>query len=182
MPKPNSLTYRTRGHPTKLTPAIQTAIINAVAGGVPYVRAAALADIKADTALEWLARGAGTDKRSAAPLYAHFAQEIEKAKSQDEARRVLRINQAGQGGVVVYEKTTTYPDGRVVHEVKRTSPEWTADAWHLERSQPDVWGRRERLEHTGSQGGPLQIQVVYEDEQVPVAEIQPAVRLLIKEG
>ena len=134
------------GRPTKLTPAIRQAILTAVAGGVPYVRAAALADINAQTALEWIERGEGRGTRAAAPLYVQFARELKKALAQDEARRVLRINQAGNGGTIIHEKTTTYPDGRVTREVKRTAPEWTADAWHLERSQPDVWGRRERLD------------------------------------
>ena len=136
----------TIGRPTKLTPAIRQAILTAVAGGVPYTRAAALADINAQTAVEWLERGEGRGTRAAAPLYVQFARELKKALAQDEARRVLRINQAGNGGTVIYEKTTTYPDGRVVREIKRTAPEWTADAWHLERSQPDVWGRRERVD------------------------------------
>ena len=137
---------RNVGRATKLTPAIAQAILNAVSGGVPYVRAAALASIEQTTALQWRARGEGSHKRPATPLYVEFVQQLKKAEAQDEARRVLRINQAGQGGNVIYEKTTTYADGRVVTEVKRTAPEWTADAWHLERSQPDVWGRRERLD------------------------------------
>lgn len=139
-------TPRPIGRPTKLTPPIAQAILQAVSGGVPYVRAAALADIPQDTAMEWRRRGEGTSNRPWTAYYANFVHELKKAEAQDEARRVLRINQAGQGGNIVYEKTTTFPDGRIVTEVKRTAPEWTADAWHLERSQPDVWGRRERLD------------------------------------
>ena len=135
------------GRPTKLTQAIFAAIVQAVSGGVPYIRAAAMADVRVETAMEWRRRGENTDRRRpTTPLYAQFAQALKKAEAQDEARRVLRINQAGQGGQVTHEKTITYPDGRIVHEVSRTRPEWQADAWHLERSQPDVWGRRERLD------------------------------------
>src|SRR3990167_4587665 len=135
-----------QGRPTKLTQAVFTAIINAVSGGVPYLRAAAMANIGPDAAMEWRRRGENVDNRPTTPLYANFAKALKKAEAQDEARRVLRINQAGQGGQVTHEKTITYPDGRVVHEVSRTRPEWQADAWHLERTQPDVWGRRERLD------------------------------------
>ena len=135
------------GPPTKLTPAIYEAIIRAVSGGVPLTQAAALADIDQRTVYQWLERGAGTfNGRPATPLYVQFVHDIQKAKAQDEARRVLRINQAGQGGAIISEKTTTYPDGRVVREVKHAEPQWTADAWHLERSRSETWARKERVD------------------------------------
>lgn len=137
---------RKTGRRTKLTAALQEAIVNAVAGGIPFMRAVSLAGIAEQTAKEWRARGDGTSARPNAPVYATFAAAIKKAEAQDEARRILRINQAGQGGSVLYEKTTTHPDGHVVTEVKRAAPEWTADAWHLERSRPDDWGRRDRID------------------------------------
>jgi hypothetical protein len=138
---------RTKGRTTKLTPAIQTAIVNAVTGGVPYEQAALLADISPNTAREWLARGEGRDPdRPATPLYAAFAVAIEKARAADEARRILRINQAGQGGAIVHEKTVTYPDGRVLREVRRSAPDWQSDAWHLERTRPERYGRKAQID------------------------------------
>ena len=134
------------GRPTKLTAAVQAAILRAVAGGVPYVRAAALADVDHSTATLWRRRGEGRSDRSAAPLYVAFVTALKKAEAEDEARRVLRIGQAAQGGAVIYRKTTTYEDGRMVVEEKHTQPEWTADAWYLERSRPDEWGRRDRVD------------------------------------
>jgi hypothetical protein len=50
------------------------------------------------------------------------------------------------GSRVTYEKTTTYPDGRVTREVKMSEAQWTADAWFLERSYPERWGRKERVD------------------------------------
>jgi hypothetical protein len=102
-----------------------------------------MADVPPPTATEWRERGEGRHSvRPSTPALATFAAAIKKAEAQDEARRLLRINQAGQGGTVVSETTTTYPDGRVVREVKRASPQWQADAWHLERKWPDRYGRR----------------------------------------
>jgi hypothetical protein len=120
-------------------------ICKAVALGVPVVSAALMAGISKGAVLQWIQRGEGRHDRPATPVYVNFVDAIEKARAQDEARRVARLEQAARGGQVVYEKSTTYPDGRVTREVRRTEPQWTADAWHLERSRPDVWGRRDRL-------------------------------------
>ena len=143
---PTTPVKRPQSRPTKLTAAVSQAILNAVAGGVPYLRAASLAGIGADTAMEWRRRGEKTDRRPTTPLYASFAKALARAIAQDEARRVLRINQAGQGGTVIYEKTITHADGHVTQEVKRSVPDWRADAFHLERTQPDIWGPKERVD------------------------------------
>lgn len=132
---------------TKLTPEIHKAIVQAVTGGVSLEQAAALAEIHHVTVLEWIQRGEnGHPRRPAISPYAEFAADIKKARAQDEARRVLRINQAGQGGAVIYERTITYPDGRVEREVKRSGPQWQADAWWLERTRAEVYGRREKVD------------------------------------
>jgi len=128
---------------TKLTPALQQAIISAVAGGVPHAQAALLVDVPNATANEWRQRGEGRDpERPCTPLYAAYAAALQKAEAQFEARRLLRINQVAEGGVVIHEKTTTYPDGRVVREVQRTAPQWQPSAWLLERRWPERYGRR----------------------------------------
>lgn len=36
---------------------------------------------------------------------------------------------------------------------------WQAAAWWLERSFPGRYGRRERIEHTGGEGGPVQVEI-----------------------
>jgi hypothetical protein len=131
------------GRKTKLSPALQQAIITAVRSGVPYVQAALLADLPQATALEWRQRGEGRDpQRPCTPLYAQFAEALQKAEAQAEVTSLLRIRQAGEGGVVVYERTVTHPDGRIEHEVKRTVPQWQSHAWLLERRWPERYARR----------------------------------------
>ena len=133
------------------------------------------------TARQWRLRGeARHTQRPATSHYIAFVTALKKAEAQDEARRIARINQAGQGGAVVYEKTTTYPDGRVVTEVRRTAPEWTADAWHLERSRPDAWGRKERL-NVNVQIHQLAARVA-EEMGLSVEEVLAEAQALLREG
>lgn len=140
------------GRRSKLTPAIHRAIVKAVATGMHPHRAAALVQISEATIKEWLARGEGRHStRPAHALYRAFWYDIHHAVAEDERRRIARIEQAGQGGAVISHRTVEKLNkaGEVIEritEVKSAAPEWQADAWHLERSQPDVWGRRERLD------------------------------------
>ena len=134
---------------TKLTPALQTAIANAVQVGVPLPQAAVIAGVGVATVQEWLARGLGTDPtRPQTPLYASFAEAITRARAVDELRRLARLEQAGRGGAVVAEKVTTFADGRSVTERTYAPPDWRADAFYLERSRPERWGRKVQADLT----------------------------------
>jgi len=105
--------------PTKLTPALQQGIVNAVAVGVPLAAAARLVGVDANTALEWYQRDTGTHPtRPTTKIYAEFAETIKRAKAADEACRLARIEQAGKGGAVVFERTTTFPNGKVQTDCK----------------------------------------------------------------
>jgi hypothetical protein len=134
------------GRQTKLTPQVQEQLCQAVALGVSVTSAAAYLGIGKSAILEWLQRGQGCHpSRGRTSLYADFVESIEKARAQDELRRMGRLEQAARGGQVVSEKITRYGDGREVIERQYTRPEWTADAWVLERTRPDQYGRRDRL-------------------------------------
>lgn len=135
------------GRPTKLTPRLQEMITQAVALGVPVVSAGLYAGVCKACILRWLQRGSGTHPDlPATKIYIDFVDAIEKARAQDEVRRVARLEHAPRGGQVTYEKTITYPDGRVTREVRTSEAQWTADAWVLERSRPESWGRKERVD------------------------------------
>jgi hypothetical protein len=134
------------GRPTKLTAGVQQQICQAVALGVSPTSAGAYLGIGKAVILEWLARGHGQDPhRRQTPLYAAFAEAVEKARASDELRRMGRLEQAARGGQVLSEKIVHYADGRTVTERQYTRPEWTADAWVLERTRPEQYGRRDRL-------------------------------------
>jgi len=137
---------RQNGRVTKLTQEIQQAIVNAVGAGVSLVEAAQFAGIARATVLEWVNRGAGEHPRPATEPYKGFHAAVQKAIATDTVRRVARIEQAGRGGAVVYRKTTTHRDGSTSVEERIAPPDWQADAWHLERSKPDQWGRKDRVD------------------------------------
>ena len=140
------------GRRTKLTPAVQQTITDAMEAGTPFESACRLAGVSPTTGHEWRQRGAAMHpRRTVGTLYAEFAEAIARARAQDEARRVLRINQAGQGGTVTYERTVEKLNeagevGARITEVQYSPPDWRAAAWHLERAYPDQWGRRERVD------------------------------------
>ncbi len=45
------------------------------------------------------------------------------------------------GGQPIWEKTTTNKDGSVTTERRIAPPDWRADAWVLERRDPERWGQ-----------------------------------------
>jgi len=47
---------------------------------------------------------------------------------------------------VVSRKTTTRRDGSIDVEEHFAPPDWRADAFVLERSRPETWGRKDRID------------------------------------
>ena len=78
------------GRATKLTPALQQAIVTAVTAGAPLVQAAELAGVDKGTVLEWMRRGENRDDRPTSPLHANFANAITHARASDEIRRIAK--------------------------------------------------------------------------------------------
>lgn len=106
------------GRPTKLTPAIQAKVCDAIRSGNFRETAATFAGIDRSTLHRWLKRGE-TKRRGACH---DFAVAVGKALADSEALLVARIAKAASEGT------------------------WQASAWLLERRHPERWGRRERHE------------------------------------
>jgi hypothetical protein len=118
---------RLGGRPTTLTPELSEQIVALVRDVGALATAARCAGVPVRVAREWLARGLGNDPdRPCTPLYADFAHAVEKARGEFVARRIRRIEHAAESGT------------------------WTADAWAVERVDPDSWGRRDRVEVAGT--------------------------------
>lgn len=134
------------GRPTKLTPQVQAKIVQAIVGGNDITVAAAYAGIGESTFYAWLERGRKERARLAASPnarpraketpFVEFLASIEKAQADAETRNVALIAKAAQDGT------------------------WTAAAWWLERKYPERWGRKERHEVTGKDGGDLIVEIV----------------------
>jgi hypothetical protein len=114
---------RLGGRPTTLTPELSAQIVALVREVGALATAARCAGVPVSVAREWLSRGLGNDSnRPQTGLYASFADGVEKARGEFVARRIRRIEHAAEGGT------------------------WTADAWAVERVDPDTWGRKDRVD------------------------------------
>lgn len=75
--------------PTKLTPDIQHAIVEAMRAGNYFEAACTCAGVSVAAGYEWRQRGQGTHpSRSAEPVYVEFAEAISKAEAEAEQRIV----------------------------------------------------------------------------------------------
>lgn len=119
------------GRPTKLTPEVHKRIVDMVrAGNYPEIAAQA-AGINSATYYRWMQKG----EDGTAP-YGEFREAVKEAQAAAESHAVTTIRKAAMDGT------------------------WQAAAWYLERSKPERWRRRENVEVTGKDGGPVQQEIV----------------------
>ena len=116
------------GRPTKLTPEVQTKIVQAIAGGNYKEIAAEWAGIAPDTLSRWLSR--------AREPYLTFRRAVLEAERVAEIRCVALI-------------------------MKGAAEDPKHAEWLLERKHHERWGRRDRHEVTGANGGPIDARVVF---------------------
>lgn len=104
---------------TDLNEKVQAKIVEALRAGNTRRAAAAYAGIGESTFHEWLQRGRGQHpERTQEPIFAAFAEAVEKAEADSEVAHVALIHKAAREG------------------------QWTASAWWLERRRPDDYGRK----------------------------------------
>ena len=72
-------------------------------------------------------------------VYFEFFEAIKKAEAQAEARNVAVIQTAARDS-------------------------WQAAAWWLERKYPQEWGKKERHEHVGKDGEPIELDIDPKDK------------------
>lgn len=118
--------------------------------------------IHRSTLYDWLRQGtealrkAGwvlADVPAEARPYAQFSDMLEKAVAEAEANALTVIGVAARGRPA-RTVTRKLPDGSTVTEASEAiHGQWQAAAWMLERTQPDRYGRRDRVQHEGVKGG-----------------------------
>jgi hypothetical protein len=123
------------------------AIVDAVRGGAYMEHAAAYAGVAESSLYLWRAKGRewigveSDEVPDEVRLYVEFSEALEKARGTAIVASVGRIREAGQG--------TPAREGRAARD-----PDWKADAWWLERTMPDKFGRRLALREEAGGGKP----------------------------
>jgi hypothetical protein len=120
------------GRRTKRTPERVQALVEALRAGNYIEASCSYAGISVATYYNWVN---DAEKDDATPEAIEFLEAVSKARADAEVRNVSFIQRAAS-------------DPR----------HWSAAAWWLERSHPTRWGRQQRLEVTGADGGPIQIE------------------------
>jgi hypothetical protein len=122
------------GRPSKRTPENEDAIIEALTKGYTRKASAAFGGVSYTTMREWEL------------AFPEFAEALQKAEGIAQNALIDTIVHASTHGTV-----TTRPDGTVIE-----SPgAWQAAAWVLERRWPKDYSRREAVEMSGPDGGPI---------------------------
>lgn len=129
------------GRPEKLTKQLQEEMVKHVRSGNYVETVCAYVGIYKDTFYNWMRRGAKEKERvmknpkarirKDEQKYVEFSDAIKEAEASAEMRDVTLIAKAAED-------------------------QWQASAWRLERKFPQRWGRKEQLEHSGKDGGPIE--------------------------
>jgi len=115
----------TVGRPTKLTRDLTDLIATAVEHGAYYEQAALAAGIAKTTLYSWRERGEADLEHGNTTTYAYFHTRLTRASATAE--------QAAAAALFAHR-----------------FDDWRAALAYLERRNPDRWGKRDRVEHSGS--------------------------------
>jgi hypothetical protein len=124
----------------KYNATVHKTIVTAVRKGNPKTTAARLAGLHPDTLWEWINHGKQNPERY--PHYVQLAEDIAQAKAEIDAEMLAHVLAAP----------------------KIDSKHWTAAAWFLERTSPEEFSRRDKLEVEAGDKPLVQLnQIVLED-------------------
>jgi len=144
-----------RGRKTLLNADRLNAITTMLRAGAYIDESCKSVGISTTSFFNWIARGKVQRERQAAGLqtqpdeipFLEFLEAIEIADAEGIIGHVMNIDNAAKNGA------------------------WQASAWILERKQPKKWGRSDRTEISGPEGGAIQINVSTEELERKVNRI-----------
>jgi len=156
------------GRPTVLTPDTEKRILTALKTGAPLTAACAAAGITYATLNLWQHRAANAQdlKDNGQPIperelpFLVFIEKANRARAEGLERRLRKVEEIAEGGFVTKRTERTYQSkSGPVTEVEESyaAPDWKALAWVLERSHREFFGREQRVELTGANGGPVEV-------------------------
>lgn len=106
---------------------------------------------------EWMRRGEDDDARDIETAYAAFYTCVTQASA--------------------------IAENRMVERIASEEKDWKAQAWVVSRRNPNAWGERKTIEHSGPGGGPVSVAVTHmTDEQIleRIAELSREVQAAAK--
>lgn len=116
---------RGKGRPSKFTPEIRKALIDAITAGLTYTHACQIVGIDYTTFNLWRNKGQEDTKGD----YFDFFNALTRAETITSTSMMAQIRKA-------------------------STEDWRAAAWWLEHRYPEEYGKQ-RIEHTGKDGGPV---------------------------
>lgn len=125
------LSTKKAGRPSKLTPEVSGHLLQAIKTGHYYESACAYAGIDYTTFRNWMRQGEKQEKGE----YFNFFNAVRRAEAEAEIKMVELWRE-------------------------QMPRDWKAARDFLERRFPERWGKRERVELTGNEGGPVEIEEV----------------------
>lgn len=153
-----------------LTPELIEALAEAYRAGMPLDQVAGGAGVHKRTLQRWLE--AGTDeiaRRDEDPdteppddpridAFVALATAVKQADARFVQENLLLIRRAAVDAKTVRVVTRTLKDGTKLEErTETTGGNWQAAAWLLERRHTADFGRQTKLEVSGPEGGPIQV-------------------------
>lgn len=145
---------RTPGRPSKIADAkVRRALIRNLENGLSLKHAALAAGLDESTLHRWLASETPPHDMDA-ETFDKFREDITRARSAGAATLLADI---------------------------AANDDWRAKAWILERRMPDLFGKVERIEHTGRDGGPIHSTQIKLD-QLPDHLVEALVRHVRGQG
>jgi hypothetical protein len=125
---------KTLGARSKLTADTQTKIVQALRAGNYRKAACQFAGIGESTLYRWLEQGEADQEANVESVYREFLEAVNRTEAEAQVEAVAMIRKA-------------MPE------------DWRAAAHYLERRYPALWGRKQAVELTGADSGPLQVVV-----------------------